>query len=172
MPYVQNFSISQSPLNPALIIAENTSTGTDAAITQLRIYFQTTAGTYLVESGVTTTYNAWALANLSDEFDVLTSDFALSIKVDWLNVSNVVLYTKTVNYCLAFYNKGFMYYLTSNEAITPNIVQDTNYYNNKAKFWTSIVSAVNAVEYGDDIAASQKQLDVGTEMRLNQAKYF
>lgn len=172
MALTPSFTISQTALNPALVYATDTSTGSDAAVTARRITFTDANGNTLVTSGTTTSYNAWALVDTTGTFNVLTQDYAVSILVQWVNVSGTVLYSSTQSYCLAYFNKQFMYYLTQLESLNPTIVQDANYYANKAKFWTTIVGAVNAVEFGSDIAASQNELNVGTEMRLNESKYF
>lgn len=172
MPLTTAFTISQSALNPALITATNTATGTDVAVTQLRILFQTAQGTYLVESGVTTDYNAWVLANASQSFDVLTTDKALSITVQWLSVANAVLYTLTQVYCLPQYNKNFYYELIQAQATTPGILQDANYFSNLSIYWMNITGAIQAIEIGADVAASQNCLDRATEMMQNQSNYF
>lgn len=172
MSYVQNFSISQSGLSPDTITAENTSTGTDAAITSLRIYFQTPYGTYLVVSGTTTDYEAWALANASQSFAVLNQDWALSIRVDWLDVSDTVLYTLTQVFCFPQFNKNFFYYLQQQGSLTPSVIQDTNYFANMATYWMSITGAIQSVVIGADIASSQACLDRATNMMNNQNLYF
>lgn len=172
MAFSENFSISQTALDCGLVIAEDTSTGSDAAITQRRIYLQNNAGDYIVESGVTTDYNVWAWATNPISLDLLTEDQAVSIRVDWLDVSNVVLYTKTQSYCLAYFNKQFFYYLIQLQSLTPGIVQDANYSSNMALFWATVSGAVNAVTIGNDLSASQNSLDRATEMRLNESKYF
>jgi len=166
------FSIAQSFLNPSLAIAEDLSTGTDAAVTQRRIFFQTTSGTYLVESGVSTDYNAWPLADNPKSFDVLPTDYAVSVTVQWLNVGNVVLYTLTQQYALQAWNKSFFYYLQQQQSLVPAIVQDSNYFNNMVQFYATIVGADNAVEIGDDIAAAQNCINRGTEFRTNESLYF
>ena len=166
------FTIAQSALDVSLIYATDTSTGSDAAVTKRRITFTTSTATTLVESGITTSYNAWALADTTDSWDVLTQDYALSILVQWLDVSNVVLYSSTQTYCLAYYNKQFLYYLVQLNSLTPSILQDTNYNTNVATFWTTIFGATNAVTIGADISASQNCLNRGTAMRLAQSKYF
>ena len=118
MSYAQNFSISQSGLSPNTITAQDTSTGSDAAIAIRRIYFQTPYGNYLVTSGTTTDYEVWALANVTQSFAVLSQDQALSIRTDWLDVGGNVLYTLTQVYCLPQYNKNFFYFLFIYFAIT------------------------------------------------------
>lgn len=172
MSFSPAFTISQTVLNPALIIAEDTSTGADAAIAGKRITFTTAYGTTLVESGVTTAYNIWATADNPKSFDVLTEDYALSINVVWVNSGGTTLYSSTQSYCLVYYNKQFMYTLVQAQALTPAIIQDTNYFSNMAIFWTTIVGAENAVEFGNDIAASQNMLNKGTYMRNPQSLYF
>lgn len=172
MSFSPAFTIAQVALNPALIYATDSSTGVDAAIAKRRITFTTSTGTTLVVAGTTTSYNAWALADTTASFNVLTQDYALSILVQWLDVNNVVLYSSTQTYCLAYYNKQFMYYLTNQESLTPSILQDTNYVSNKTALWVSIQGALNAVTFGADIAASQNELNIGTNLRLNQNLYF
>jgi len=51
MPFTQNFAASQVISTPNLLILDDTSTGSDAAITTRRVYMQKSDGTYLVESG-------------------------------------------------------------------------------------------------------------------------
>lgn len=172
MSFSPAFTIAQTALNPALILATDSSTGVDSAITKRRITFTTSTGSTLVVSGTTTSYNAWLLADTTGSFNVLTQDYALSILVQWLDVSNTVLYSSTQSYCLAYYNKQFMYYLTNQESLSPGILQDTNYVSNKAALWVSIVGAVNAITFGADLSASQNELNIGTNLRLNQSNYF
>ena len=172
MALTVSFSISQSPLTPGIISATDTSTGVDASVTKRRITFTTNLGTTLVVSGTSTSYNDWALANTTQAFNVLTSDAACSVLVQWLDVNNNVLYSSTQSYCFAYFNKAFLYQLVQAQALTPSILQDANYNANVATFYTTIIGALNAVTFGSDIAASQACLDRGTTMRLAQSKYF
>lgn len=172
MPISPSFEISQSAIAPSVITATDNSTGSDAAISARRIYFQTSQGTYLVVSGTTTDYNTWSYADAEESFDVLTEDYALSITVQWVNVGGTVLYTLTQVYCLSEFNKQFFYYLVQQQAITPSILQDTTYASNMAVYWTNIIGAIQAVEIGADIAASQNCLNRATNMMNNQTLYF
>lgn len=172
MSFSTAFTISQSALSPSNVTATDTSTGVDAAITQRRIFFQTTQGTYLVESGTITSYEQWALANTSETWNILTTDQALSITVQWLDVSNNVLYTLTQVFCLAEFNKQFFYYLIQQQALTPSILQDTNYFSNIATYWALITGAIQAIEIGADINASQNCLNQATNMMTNQQLFF
>lgn len=172
MPIVPSISVSQSALTPSNVTVSDTSTGSDAAIAVRHIYFQTATGTYLVESGVSTDYNVWPYADASDTFDVLTEDTAVSIVVLWLNSSGTTLYTYTQEYPFSKYSKNFFYYLFQNQALSPSIVQDTNYYMNLATFWVNIHGAIVAVEEAADISASQNCFNRTTDMANNETKFF
>lgn len=174
MPLSVSFSISQSALTPGAITATDTSTGSDPSVTQRRIFFQTSQGQYITTSGVSSSsaYEQWAYADSSETWDILDEDSALAITVQWLDVNNTILYTLTQLYCLAEYNKQFFYYLVQQQAITPSILQDTNYAANMATYWMNITAAIQAVEIGADISASQNCLNRATNMMQNQNYYF
>lgn len=174
MPLSVSFTISQSALNPAGVTATDTSTGVDAAVTQRRIFFQNSQGQYVTTSGTTdaSAYEAWAYADTSETWELLEEDLAVTVTVQWLNVSNAVLYTLTQVYCLPQFNKQFFYYLVQNQALTPSVLQDTNYAANMAAYWTYITGAIQAIEIGADVAASQNCLNRATEMMQNQNMYF
>lgn len=167
-----SFTVSQSALSPENITLTDTSSDITGSITQRRAFFQTTQGTYLAVSGTTTDYEQWPLANTSQTWAILTTDQALSITVQWLDVSNNVVESLTQVYCLPQFNKQFFYYLIQNQALTPSILQDTNYFSNLATYWMNIVGAVQAVEIGADINASQNCLDRATYMMQNQSLFF
>lgn len=172
MPIVPAITVAQSPLAPENVILTDTSSGSDASITSRRAYIQDSEGNYLVESGVVTDYNVWALATNPITLDVLTTDTAVTITIQWLDVSNNVLYSFDDEYCLAEFNKGFLYYLEQQLSLNPGIQQDANYDANVSIFWSNIRGALNAVSTGDDIAASQACLNRCNNMRLNQTFYF
>lgn len=166
------FTISQSALNPALVLATDTSTGSDVLVTQRRIYVQTASGTYLVPSGTTTDYTQWVYANSSISLNILTEDVGVAITVQWLDVSNSVLYTLTQLYSLSQFNKNFFYYLIQQQALTPGIIQDANYFSNLSIYHMNIVGGDTAVETGADIAACQSCLSRATYMMNNQNDFF
>ena len=139
MSFYQNFSVLQTPANPALLLLEDTSTTSPATtptdyeaydIDSRRIYLQDSNGDYLVPSGVTTDYIEWPLLDNPITLDVLTQDQALNVRVDWLDVDGNVLYSKNNNYCLSEFNKQFLYYLIQLQSLTYNIIQDNNYWGN------------------------------------------
>jgi len=172
MPITPAFTVSQSGLTPSDVTLNDTSSGSDIAITQRRVYFRTATGSYLVKSGTTTDYEIWAYANASQTFNILQQDQALEIIVQWLDVSNNILYTLTQIYCLPQYNKNFFYYLLQNQALTPGIYQDTNYSSNLALYWINIIGAIYAIEIGADVSASQNCLNRATAMMQAQSYYF
>lgn len=172
MPIVPSFSTQQTIGLPSIITFTDTSTGSDVAVTQRRIYLYTNDGTALVPSGTLTTYVSWALANSTISVDVLTKDYALNIIVQWLSATNVILYSSSQLLVFTLYNKTFYYSLTQLQSSTPSIVQDKNYYDNKAKLWTAITSAENAVTIGGDIQGAQLAIDTATYLTDNENLFF
>lgn len=172
MPLTPSFTISQSGVDPALVVATDTSTGSDVAITSRRIFFETDNSTYLVPDGTTTDYILWPYSDTFISLDLLDTDQAVTVTVQWLDVSNTVLYTSTEKYCLQEYNKQFFYYLIQQQALTPTIIQDSNYFSNMATYWMYITGALQAILIGADISASQSCLDKATYMMQNQSKFF
>lgn len=172
MPFVPSISVSQSAETPNELTITDNSTGSDGAISVRRVYIQTATGEYLVESGTTTDYEVWAYADSSITLDVLTEDQCVNILVQWLNSSNVVLYSYENQYALSEYNKQFLVTLVAAQGLTPGIVQDSNYSGNIAIFWTNIIAGINQVEFAADIAGGQNCFNRATNMRLQENLYF
>ncbi len=167
-----NFTIGQSGINPAAVVCEDTSSGTDILIVSRRITFQDSNGNFLVVSGTTTQYNLWPLITNPITLNILSQDTAVLAIVEWLDASDVALYTLSQTFCLVEFNKQFLYYLVQQQALQPSIVQDSNYDSNVAVFYTTIVGAINAIEIANDLSASQNCLNRGTLMRERQKFYF
>ena len=172
MPLTPHILVEQSAIAPQNVILVDDSTGSDGAITQRRVYVQTSTGTYLVQSGTTTDYTTWAYANATVTLNILTEDTAVYIVVQWLNVANEVLYTFNDYYCLEEYNKQFAVYLGQQQSVSPGILQDTNYATNMAVFWMYIVYAEAMVTIAADISNSQNLLNKATFMRQNETDFF
>lgn len=173
MPLSPAFTVSQSAETPANVTFEDTSTGSDVAVTQRRIYVTDSNGDYVTPSGTSTDYIAWPLAtNPITVQDLLTEDLAVSITVQWLNVSNTVLYEETEVFCLREFNIQNFIYLIQNQALTPGIVQDTNYFSNLALYWINIEGANTMIVDAADLAGSQNCLNRATEMMNNQLLFF
>ena len=172
MPLTPSFTISQIAGSPSILNFSDNSTGSDILVTSRRITLTKADGTTLVTTGTVTAYMAWALAVNPISVDVLTRDYALSIKVDWLNAANVVLYTLTNTFVFTLYSEAFYYSLTQNQASIPSIINDKNYYRNKMKLRVEIDSANQAISYGGDLSASQQCLDRAYLLTSNQSLYY
>lgn len=172
MPLTPNFTATQSLGVPTNIDLEDTSTGSDIAVTQRRVYIQLANGNYLVEAGVTTDYNVWSYSDSTISLDVLTEDSAVLITVQWLNVSNAVLYTKSAQYGFTLYNETFDYTLTQMLSGNPLLINDNGFWQKKSTFREKIDSGNNAVEFASDIFAAQQCYNSATEMRLDAATIF
>jgi len=168
------FNCVQSSGLPNRIVATDSSTGSDVNITQRRIFLLKADGTYLVPTGTSTSYVQWAYASTSINLDVLTSDTALSILVQWLDVSNTVLYTKTIAYGFSAYGETFYYGLTQGQiAITnPALALSFEYYRNKMLFRVYLDSASQAISFASDIYAAQTCYNLESQMIVNQANLF
>ena len=175
MPLTPNFSTSQQAGLPSNVIITDTSTGSDVAVVERRVYLVNYAGEYVVADGTTTDYTVWPLAQSSISIDCLSADTALTVTVDWVDVSGVTLYTKTVLAGFTLYNETFYYSLTQGQAAVSNpsyILQDTTYFQNKSKLRCLIDSGDQAVTLGYDITSAQTCYDLATFMVTNQNNYF
>ena len=175
MPLTPNFSTSQQAGLPSNVIITDTSTGSDVAVVERRVYLVNYAGEYVVADGTTTDYTVWPLAQSSISIDCLTADTALTVTVNWVNVSGVTLYTKTILSGFTLYNETFYYSLTQGQAAVSNpsyILQDTTYFQNKSKLRCLIDSGDQSVTLGYDITSAQLCYDLATAMVNNQNLFF
>lgn len=171
MAMVPAFTFGQSASYPNICVSTDTSTDITGTITQRRIYVSNAYGEYLTGNG-TVDYTAWPLIETSISLDILTEDIGSSVRVDWLNVSNVIIESLTQQFPLPKYNQQFFYYLVQSRGLTPGILQDTNYDSNSINLYTDIVAGVKAVEEYNDISACQECFNRATALRLNQAFAF
>jgi hypothetical protein len=159
MPLTPAISISQSLSNLSEVTIEDTSTGSDVAITARRLYLITFNGAYLVESGTLTDYTAWALADTEITVDVLTKDYALNVRVDWINVSGTALYTKTVLSCFPAYAKEFLVdRVAALAGSNPAAINNANFRNALFALQNEVSNAENAVSLASDITSAQAAL--------------
>lgn len=172
MAFEQNFSVAQSYLDATSLQVADTSTGTDVNITSRRIYIQDANGNYLVPSGTTTQYVLFPEPAATILINVLNQDYCLSITVQWLDVSNNILYTKTQMFCFTLYSEQFFYYLTQQAAAGNANIQDTTFYGNKMLLRVYIDSANNAVQYASDIVGAQNSLNSAAFLIDNQNSFF
>ncbi len=175
MPLVPNFSTSQTAGSPSVINIQDTSTGSDVAVTQRRVYLVDWQGNYVVPSGTTTDYVQWDIAQSTIAIDCLSEDMALEITVEWLNVSNVALYDETKLVGFTLYNETFYYSLTQAQAAasTPTtILQDTTFVKNKSNLRLFIDSGDQAVVLGYDIVSAQQCYNLASNLVTNQDFFF
>jgi hypothetical protein len=172
MPLTQSISVSQSANAPQYITVTDTSTGSDAAVTQRRIFVQDALGEYLTGDGADIQYDEWPYADSTITLDILEGDLAANILVQWLNSSNVVLYTYNNNYPFSQFGKQFFVYLVQSQGLTPGIYQGTGYSQNMAIFWANLVGGINQVEEGNDIAGAQNCFNRTNNMRENESMFF
>lgn len=165
MSFVANFTATQYISVPNLIVFDDTSTGTDAAIASRRVYMQKSDGTYLVVSGTTTNYELWALSSGNTiSYNVLDKDYALTITVEWLSNTNVVLYSKTVDYCFSTYSKIYDVKLSKAQVSSPSLLDGDNWLSTKFALTTYIRAADDAISLGAGIMIAQ--------LSLNKAKFI
>ncbi len=172
MALTVNFTPSQVIGVPNSVYLTDGTTGTDAAVTARRVYITNVQGDYLVASGTTSDYTVWALVDSTKSIACLTEDTAVLIRVDWVNVSGTVLYTKSKYYPCRLYNLQESFYLTQTLTSSPNNIQDTNWFLNKMTLRVNIDDSVQAIEIGGNQGISQAALNRATQMTNNENLYF
>jgi len=172
MPLSPNFTASQNSGTPNLIFLTDTSTGSDGTITKRRIYLLQSNGTYLVPSGTATNYIEWALVDTTTSLNVLIQDTALSITVQWLTASNVVVANKTTSFAFTAYNETFYYGLTESQVANANLTASTNWYQTKMILRVELDSAYQAISFASDIFSAQAALNRATFISTNQSYFF
>lgn len=173
MALLPSFSTSQTEGAPSKINFLDTSTGSDVNITQRRIYLVLSNGTYLVQQGTITQYEPWNIAFLTITLTVLFSeDKAIQVEVQWLDVSDTVLYSSTVNIGFTLYNESFDYQLTQRLTGNPKLIDDNNFFESKSELRTAIDSGNQSIVRANDIFGAQQCYDVATKLRLNSQYIF
>lgn len=167
MAIVPNFSISQTVGLPSKVTLADTSTGSDGAITQRRVYLRKPDGTFLVPSGVSTEYIPWPYADSSITIDALDTDYGLDPIVQWLNVSNVVLYDKTIPAGLTLYNETYLYRLTQMFSGNPLLINDDDFFGRMSSVRTVVDSGNQAISFAEDIFSAQQCYNYGSTIRIN-----
>lgn len=167
-----DFATTQTYGYPSRINFQDTSTGSDGAISARRIYLQDKAGNYIVEEGTTTNYEVWPYADSTITLDVLLKDYALNVRVDWVNSGGTVLYTKTVLTLYALYVITFYINLTKYMSANRKLKDNANFYFNFIKLLCSIKQAQDAVLLMDDISSAQAALTRAKNLIDNQPNFY
>lgn len=172
MPFVASFSASQVAGSPSEIVLTDTSTGSDAAITQRRVYLQKMDGSYLVPSGTLTSYIAWSYALGTITIDALDKDYALLVTVQFLDVNDAILYFSQQYYGFTLYNSTFDYSTTQLLAGNPMLINDNNFWQNKILLRTLITEGNDALLLASDQTLAQLCYNAATDLRLNSQYFF
>jgi len=168
---VANFTATQNSGEPSQIVLTDTSTGSDVSITQRRVYLAKSDGTFLVPTGTTTEYIAWSYSDTTITIDALDKDYALEVTVEWLNVTNTVLYVKVSLYGFTLYNETFDYQCSQMLSANQRLANDNNFSQNRTKLRTELDSGNQALTFASDISASQLCYNRATDLRTN-SQYF
>ncbi len=168
-----SFVASQTAGEESSVTLTSVTAGTDVLVTGRRVYFIMDDGTFLVEEGVTTEYNVWALATNPITLDVLgTSDKACRVVVEWVDANGGVLYGSSQYLGFTLFNETEDYSQTQLMAANPLLVNDNNFWKNKQLLRTLIDSGNNAIEFASDLYNAQLCYDAATEIRNNSQYLF
>lgn len=158
-----NFTASVTYSTQGVLNIVDTSTGSDSAISSRRVTLQLDDGTYLTTSGTTSNIVlarfAWSYSVSFIDLNVLDRDYAINITVEWLNSSNVVLYTKALVFDFTTYSNFGNLQVLKTLASNPPLIDDPNFFLSKIKLTVGIDDANNAISLGTDIGSSQAALD-------------
>lgn len=172
MALTPNFTVTQTPGSPSVVSIADTSTGSDGSVTQRRVYLAEYDGSFLVPTGTGTEYIPWAYATSSIDIDALDKDYAITITVQWLDVSNNILYAKSSLYGLTGYGEDFDYSMTQMLSVNPNNVNDSNFFVNKLLLRNYLDSGDNAISRASDQYSAQLCYDKATDLRLGSPYFF
>lgn len=176
MPIVYaSFNATQELGNPTVINFTDTSIGDDNDVEFRNIYIRLGNGDYIVqESNTTTNYTAWIYNPLvlNTSFELLTKDVAVEITMDWVDGSNVVLYSRSITFRFTNFNENFDYSLTQNLTGNPLLINDNDFFANKSELRTCIDSGNNAFDLVGDLFSAQQCYDRATNFRINSQYFF
>lgn len=174
MSFNGNFSISQGTDISSFTLTD-TSTGSDAGLTDRRIYLFHPDGTTLVPIGSTNAYIDWPIANSTITISLLDKDYALRIEVDWISSAPLAppsTYTQTILYAFTSNSEDFYAGLTRMQASNPVLVNDNHFYDNKMKLRLFIEDALDAVANMNDVYLAQNCLNQAYDLIVNQQVNF
>ena len=98
---------------------------------------------------------------------------AVKIVVQWLNVSNVVVYDYTISAeGFTEYNEEFDYELTQQMTGNPLLINDNKFWDYKSKLRTLIDAGNQAILNAADLYNAQLCYDAATNLRLNSPYFF
>lgn len=173
MSFSENFTAQQSASVYSTMVVTDTSTGSNVLITKRRVYFIQANLDYLTTDATTHDYFDWAYADASITIlNLLDKDYALNVKVEWLDVSNTVLYSKTILNGYPAYEEAFLYSLTMAQTSNPQLINNQNYWLSKITLRTQVDDAAQAITQGNDIYSAQASYNRGMYLVNNPQVFF
>lgn len=168
-----NFTTSQVYGSPSQIVFADTTTGVDVAVVSRRIYLTDENGDYVVNTGTTTNYEVWSgfPGTTSITLSPLTKDMALLCRVDWINISGAVLYTKTVLTHFPVYAKDYYIFLIKAQSSNRKLKDNAKFYPNLLKLLGEIKMAYDSIALISDISSCQAALD-RAKLLIDKPSYF
>lgn len=173
MSFASSFTTYQVLGAPANAVFNDTSSGSDGAIVSRRIYIKDSSGSFLVPTGISTQYNVWSIAtNPLTIVGVFLKDEAVTIVVQWLDVSNNVLYDSTQIVGYTLFNETFDYTTTQAMAGNPTLINDNNWFYYKSLVRTFIDSGNQAISFASDVYNAQLCYQAATDIRTKKQYLF
>ena len=169
------FSISQGT-DPTSFTLTDTSTGSDANLTDRKIYLNKSDGTTLVPPNNGNAWIDWPLSAGSSITltGILNQDYSLNIQVVWVSSSPLPSPSTYVQFQLKTFTANlelFDYTLTQQMAGNKLISSDNNFLPNKELLRLYIDNANGATSFNDQYNA-QLNLNAGYNMQVNQNTFF
>ncbi len=168
MSFSAAFTVSNNNVTPNSFSIVDTSTGADAAIANRLIYISLSDGSLF--TGAPIQFPLSAGASISP--NILTSDLAFSMQIQWVNAGGVMLYQASQTGVFTGFLEWFYYNLTQQIAAQSNILNDTNWFANYSKLRTLIDSANQAINIAGSIFNAQDMILLAQQMVNNQNLYF
>lgn len=151
------------------LLLTDTSTGSNVAIVARQVSLITSTGS-LLPAGVVI---PWALADSTITIaNVYPIDYALQIKVEWLDAGGDAVYTVIELADAPQDAQLFAYSLIQLQAGNPSIVDRSNWWPNLVRLYCYIKNSMTAVETGEDIASAQYNLNLARNMSSQPGVFF
>lgn len=159
--------VISATLDPSIISVEDTSTGSDVAITDRKIYV------YQANNNLqgASPYDFPLSAGTSITINPLDKDYAITVVVNWTDVGGTVLYTANAIGAFVQYALLFLQQLTQTQESNPQIINDQNFMGNKFLVFTEVQSALNAITNGQSVQSAQQAITRYQKL-LNSSSYY
>ena len=163
-----SFSINAIvPVNPAQINLVDTSSGSDGAIASRQVLV------YSISNSLIFPAQPWSTAQSSISLSLLSQDTAANVIVNWLAADGVtVLYTSSQIFVFKNFSEQFYYSLIQDMAANPNIIIDTNFWENLFTLRLQLDNSSLAISTGADIYASQNCINQAIYMVQNHQLFW